>query len=312
MKQNKLLGNSFLLLAATIWGSAFVAQRVGMDYVGPLTFNAVRFWMAAAFLVPVTFLSGKWERRVADPSKPVETKPQKPLFIAGIICGIILFSGSTLQQFGLVFTTAGKAGFITALYIILVPIFGLVIKHRPGYKSWIGVGVGSLGLYFLTITESLTIARGDFIVLIGAGFWALHVLFIDHFGPKVDPIKLSMIQFAVCALLSTFGMFLFEDPSWHAIGTGIVPILYAGVLSGGVGFTCQILGQRHTSPTIASLLLSMESVFSAIFGNLILHEVMSDRELLGCGLMFIAIIVSQLPSWKKKGKDVITDDNPEA
>jgi drug/metabolite transporter (DMT)-like permease len=300
LNRKKLIGNSSLLLAAIIWGSAFVAQRVGMDYVGPLTFGAVRFWMAAAFLVPVAYFSSKMTKKRQDSFEQMEKRPRGPLLIAGLICGIILFMGSTLQQFGLVFTTAGKAGFITALYIILVPVFGLVIKQNPGYKSWAGVFIGTSGLYLLTVTESLTIAAGDFIVLIGAGFWALHVLFIDHFNPFVDGIKLSLTQFIVCAILSTIGMFLFEEPTLSSIESGIIPILYAGVLSGGVGFTLQILGQRYTSPTVASLLLSMEAVFGALFGYLILDEIMSNRELIGCALMFAAIIISQFPSLPKR------------
>lgn len=308
MNTQKLLGNSLLLLTAVIWGSAFVAQRVGMEYVGPLTFVAVRFWMAAAFLIPVAFIVNQVDRRSKSKQleNPVSKGLDKSLLIAGLVCGIILFAGTTFQQFGLVFTTAGKAGFITALYIVLVPVFGLVVKQHPGYKSWIGVIIATFGLYFLTMTESLSIAVGDFIVLIGAGFWALHVLFIDHYSPKLDAIKLSIIQFVVCAILGTIAMFVFEDPTWSTIRTGLIPILYAGVLSGGVGFTLQIMGQRYTSPTVASLLLSMEAVFGALFGYLILDEIMTGRELLGCVLMLAAIILSQLPN--KEKTEVQTND----
>lgn len=298
MNTKKLIGNSSLLLTSIIWGSAFVAQRVGMDFVGPLTFVAVRFWMAAAFLVPMIYFTNNIKKEGS--AEEIEKKPLKPLLIAGFICGTILFTGSTLQQFGLVFTTAGKAGFITALYIMLVPIFGLFIKQKPGYKSWIGVFVGTVGLFLLTVTEALTIAAGDFVVLIGAAFWALHVLFIDHFNPYVDVIKLSFIQFTVCAIYGTIGMFLFEEPTLASIGSGIIPILYAGILSGGIGYTLQIFGQRYTSPTVASLLLGMEAVFGAVFGYLILDEIMSGRELLGCALMFAAIIISQIPSLPKR------------
>ncbi len=297
MDKNKLRGNFFLLITSLIWGSAFVAQRVGMDYVGPFTFTAVRFWLAVAALFPVMLFLNKKE--LLD--KPVETDRdgKKTLLVGGLTCGFVLFIASVLQQFGLVFTTAGKAGFITALYIVLVPLLGLFLKHRPGAKSWLGVLMGTIGLYFLTITESFTIARGDFIVLVGAFFWASHVLVIDHFTPYVDGVKLSIIQFIVCGVLGTVAMFIFERPSMGAISSAAIPILYAGVMSAGVGFTFQILGQRHTSPTVASLILSLESVFSAVFGFLLLHEIMSPRELLGCALLFVAVIISQLPDRAK-------------
>lgn len=304
MNKKQIVGNAFLLLTSIIWGSAFVAQRVGMDYVGPLTFGAVRFWLAAAALVPVTYFVGQAEKNNRQQqTTDIEKPDNRTLIKAGIICGTILFIASTLQQYGLVFTSAGKTGFITALYIILVPVFGLFLKQNPGYKCWIGVALGTMGLYLLTITESLTIAPGDFVVLIGAVFWALHVLFIDHFNPYVNAVKLSLTQFIVCAAYSTLGMFIFEDPELDAILSGTIPILYAGILSGGIGFTFQILGQKNTSPTVASLLLSMEAVFGAIFGYIILKEIMSHRELLGCALMFAAIIVSQLPNKKVKEKE---------
>lgn len=306
MDRKKLTGNIFLLMTALIWGVAFVAQRVGMDYVGPLTFTAVRFWLGAAVLLPVLYFMGKRETQTAsnevqDGAVTSEAriaeaaKSRRMLFVAGGVCGTILFTASILQQYGLVFTSAGKTGFITALYIVLVPIFGLFLKHRPGARGWIGVLLGTAGLYFLTITESLTIARGDFVVLIGAFFWAAHVLSIDHFNPYVDGIKLAITQFAVCASWGTIGMLIFERPSVDAVLSGAVPILYAGLLSCGAGFTFQILGQKHTSPTVASLILSMEAVFGAIFGFLLLKEIMTGRELAGCGLMLTAVIISQLP-----------------
>ncbi|MGI6733888.1 MAG: DMT family transporter [Anaerovoracaceae bacterium] len=305
MNKKKLIGNTFLLMTALIWGLAFVAQRVGMDYVGPLTFTAIRFWLGAAVLLPVLFVMNRKQARALkeediEPSTPDEiSKKRRSLMIAGGVCGTILFMASIFQQFGLVFTTAGKAGFITALYIVLVPIFGLFLKQRPGILCWIGVVFGTIGLYFLTITEALTIAPGDFIVLIGAFFWAAHVLAIDHFNPYVDGIKLAITQFAVCACWGTIGMLIFERPSIESILSGAIPILYAGILSCGGGFTFQILGQKHTSPTVASLILSMEAVFGAVFGFLLLHEIMSLRELSGCVLMFVGVIVSQLPEKKK-------------
>ncbi len=307
MDNKKLTGNLFLLMTALIWGLAFVAQRVGMDYVGRFTFTAIRFWLGVAVLLPVLYFMNKKEARelkdseeTAPPLTPEEkAKNRKSLMVAGGTCGTVLFAASILQQYGLVFTTAGKTGFITALYIVLVPVAGLFLKQRPGIQCWIGVAVGTAGLYFLTITESFTIAWGDFVVLIGAFFWAAHVLSIDHFNPYVNSIKLALTQFVVCASWSTIGMFLFENPTFDALLSGAVPILYAGILSCGGGFTFQILGQKHTSPTVASLILSMEAVFGAVFGFLILTEIMTGRELAGSVLMFAAVIVSQLPERKK-------------
>lgn len=295
-----------LLLTSVIWGSAFVAQRVGMDYVGPFTFGASRFILAALVLIPVMQLVDRNEKKQRKQDReellPEEAENRrKTLFKAGITCGTILFCGTTLQQFGLVFTTAGKAGFITALYIVLVPIFSLFIKHRPGMKCWIGVAFGAAGLYLLCITESFSIAPGDLIVLVGAAFWALHLLVIDHFIPKISSaVKLSFLQFSICAVYSLICAVIFEDISWKGIAACAVPILYAGILSGGVGFTLQIFGQKHTNPTVASLILSMEAVFSAVFGFLLLNEVMTARETLGCILMFCAIIISQLPDKRRQ------------
>lgn len=308
LTREKLIGNMLLLFTSIIWGSAFVAQRVGMDFVDPFTFNGARFALSALVLLPVMGImrsrngkNKKIEQVKETEAALAETAEQKRTMIkAGMICGSILFCGSTLQQFGLVFTTAGKAGFITALYILLVPIFSLAIKHRPGLKCWIGVAFGATGLYLLCITESFTIAPGDLIVLVGAGFWALHLLVIDYFLPRItDAIKLSFLQFAVCAVFSLIAALIFEEISIQGLMQAAIPILYAGILSGGVGFTLQIVGQRHTNPTVASLLLSMEAVFGALFGFLILREIMTQRELLGCVLMFSAIIISQLPDKKK-------------
>jgi len=306
--RKQLKGNLLLLTTATIWGAAFVAQRVGMDYVGPLTFSFARFVLAALVLIPVVHLLNKTQKAAAPEGgaenrelTPEEFRRQKKdLVKASIACGCVLFCANIFQQIGLVTTSAGKTGFITALYIVLVPVFSVVLKHKPGLKCWIGVVLGTIGLYYLCITSSFTIAPGDLVVLIGAGFWAAHILVIDHFLPKVtDPVKMSMYQFVVVAVISFIGALIFEDISISAIIECAIPILYAGVMSGGVGFTFQILGQRHTNPTVASLILSLESVFGAIFGFLLLHELMTPREIVGCVLMFFAIIISQLPDKKK-------------
>jgi drug/metabolite transporter (DMT)-like permease len=306
--KKQFAGNLMLLTTATIWGMAFVAQRVGMDYVGPLTFSFARFTLAILVLIPVVQIMDRSARKKALESgseqkelTPEEKKLQKKqLMKASIACGCILFCANVLQQIGLVTTEAGKTGFITALYIVLVPVFSLALKRVPGLMCWTGVVLGTVGLYFLCITSSFTIAPGDLVVLIGAGFWAAHILVIDHFLPKVsDPVKMSMYQFVVVAILSLIAALILEDISIKAIIECAIPIAYAGAMSGGVGYTLQILGQRHTNPTVASLILSLESVFGALFGFLLLQERMSPREVLGCVLMFVAIIISQLPDRKK-------------
>ncbi|HWQ78258.1 MAG TPA: DMT family transporter [Anaerovoracaceae bacterium] len=309
MNRKQLKGNLLLLTTSAIWGITFVAQRVGMDYVGPLTFNGVRFLIAALVLLPVVhFLerpSGGTEMAKPAAGQTELTaenlkRQRRTLITAGLACGSVLFTGSTLQQVGLVSTSAGKTAFITALYIVLVPILSVFMKHRPGLKCWIGVALGTVGLYFLCITSSFDIAPGDLIILIGAGFWAAHILVIDYFLPKLStPIRLSMYQFIFVSVISLIGAVLLEEISLSAIISCAVPILFAGVLSGGIGFTFQILGQRYTNPTVASLILSLESVFGAVFGFLLLREIMSGREIAGCILMFCAIIISQLPDRKK-------------
>lgn len=330
MDRKQLKGNLLLLTTSAIWGITFVAQRVGMDYVGPFTFNGVRFLIAAIVLIPVIHflerpsdrgLQGNGKKKPAaekagageEKAEPAtgqteltaeNMKRQKPTLIkASIACGCVLFLAASFQQFGLVTTSAGKTAFITALYIILVPVFSLVMKHRPELKCWIGVALGTVGLYFLCITSSFDIAPGDLTVLIGAGFWAAHILVIDYFLPKLStPIRLSMYQFLTVSAVALAGAFIFEEISLSAILDCAGPILFAGVLSGGIGFTFQILGQRYTNPTVASLILSLESVFGAVFGFLLLREIMSGREIAGCILMFCAIVISQLPGRKKSGE----------
>ncbi len=314
--KKRAIGNSVLLLTAVIWGASFVAQRTGMEYVGPLTFTCARFWLSVAVLIPLAYLTDKAEKKAQKEIEgsscsilesgliPAVQKNNKTLLTSGCICGIILFFGSVLQQYGLVFTTAGKAAFITALYILLVPIFGLFLRHRFAPKVWAGVAFGTVGLYFLAITESFTIAWGDLVVLIGAFFWACHVLVIDHFIPYVSAVKLALVQFFICAVLATAAMLLFENPNMDAIISCTIPIVYTGVLSGGAGFTLQIVGQKYTTPAIASLLLSMEAVFGAVFGFLILREIMTGRELSGCILMLAAIIISQFPQRVRAEQEV--------
>ncbi len=290
----KLQGNLMLLLTALIWGSSFVAQRAGMEYIGPFTFNGIRSLIGGLVLIPVIFLFSK--EKNAELTEAEKKAGKKTLLLGGILCGIVLFAASSLQQIGMVYTTAGKAGFITALYIVLVPILGVFIRKKVKPIVWLCVILAVAGLYLLCMTDGLSLGRGDLLVLLCAFAFSIHILVIDYFAPRTDGVALSCIQFFVCGILSLFPMFLAETPVWSAILDCWIPILYAGVLSCGVAYTLQILAQKHTDPTVASLLLSLESVFAAIAGAIILHEQLAPRELAGCVLMFAAIIIAQLPS----------------
>ena len=290
----KLQGTMMLLLTALIWGSSFVAQRAGMEYIGPFTFNGIRSLIGGLVLIPVIFLFSK--EKNAELTEAEKKAGKKTLLLGGILCGIVLFAASSLQQIGMVYTTAGKAGFITALYIVLVPILGVFIRKKVKPIVWLCVILAVAGLYLLCMTDGLSLGRGDLLVLLCAFAFSIHILVIDYFAPRTDGVALSCIQFFVCGILSLFPMFLAETPVWSAILDCWIPILYAGVLSCGVAYTLQILAQKHTDPTVASLLLSLESVFAAVAGAIILHEQLAPRELAGCVLMFAAIIIAQLPS----------------
>lgn len=293
--KGKLKYNLLLMLAALIWGGAFVAQSVGMDYTGPYTFNVMRSFLGSLVLLPVIFFLDK---KKSEEEK--ERSDKKVLIKGGICCGIILTISTTFQQIGLLHTTAGKAGFITALYILIVPILGIFLGKKAGIKVWISVVLALGGMYLLCVTSEFTIAFGDLMVLACAFVFSLHILAVDHFSPMVDGVKLSCIQFFVCGTLSSFPMFLLEHPQLGQILDAWLPIAYAGILSSGVAYTLQIITQKHLNPTVASLLMSLESVFAALTGWLVLHERLSARELLGCVLVFAAIILSQLPE-KAKG-----------
>ena len=301
MKTGQMKNSFLLLLTAFIWGVAFVAQSVGGEAVGCFTFNGVRSLIGALVLIPVIFFLDGQKKRELGEEKFLEQKgDKKTLLMGGICCGVMLCIASNFQQFGISFTTVGKAGFITAMYILIVPILGLFLKKKAGGKVWLGVVLATIGLYMLCMTsESFSLSKGDFLVLICAGFFSLHILIIDYFSPKVDGVRLSCIQFFVCGLISTAIAFLFEQPDLRAILSGWLPILYAGVMSCGVAYTLQIIGQKNMDPTVASLILSLESVFSVLAGWVILNQKLSARELFGCGLMFLAIILAQLPEKKK-------------
>lgn len=295
--KKELKGNLMLLLTAMIWGSGFVAQSEGMRYVGPLTMQAARYLLSGLVLLPVIALR---DRRGHSVNRPQNAAERRHLLRCGLVCGILLAAASTLQQYGLLYTTVGKSGFITALYIILVPLIGLFLHQRAGLNIWLGVALSVAGLYFLCMTGGLGgVNLGDLLTLACSLGFALHIQYVDHIGAGVDCVRLSCIQFFVSSLLAGIGMLIFEEPSLPALLSCAVPILYAGILSGGAGYTLQILGQQYTEPTIASLLMSLESVFAVLFGWLLLHQALSTRELLGCGLMFAAIILAQLQQKRK-------------
>ena len=293
-----------LFITAVIWGVAFVAQSAGMDYVGPYTFNAVRCLLGGIVLIPCVFFltrsAKKEQKKDGTASKmPVMDRP-KDLLIGGLSCGFMMFVSTTLQQVGIAYTTVAKAGFITALYIIIVPILGIFLKRKAGLKIWISVVIALVGLYLLCMKGSLSLSKGDFLILICSICFAIHIMVVDHFTEKVSGTKLSCIQFLFAGALSSVLMFLFEEPHWADIGAAWLPICYAGILSCGVAYTFQIIGQRGTDPTIASLILSLESVVSVLAGWILLGETLSPREILGCVLMFGAIILAQINP-KKQG-----------
>ena len=302
----KLKSNLLLLLTAFVWGTSFVAQKSGMDYIEPFTYNGIRTFIGGLVLIPVIYLFRKKNREQIEEeeekkTEEVRAKEKKTLLIGGICCGIALFAASSLQQFGVNYTTAGKAGFITTLYVVLVPVFSIVLRKKVRPVMWLCVVMGAIGLYLLCMTDSsFRLQFGDMLVLICAVAFAVHIMVIDYFSPKADGIKLSCIQFLVSGVLGLVCMALFETPVLGAILDCWVPILYAGVLSCGVGYTLQVIAQKDADPTAASLILSLESVFAVIAGAMILHESMSFRELLGCAVIFAAVIIAQLPSKEEK------------
>ena len=292
----KLKNALILALTAFIWGTAFVAQSVGMDHLGPFTFNGVRNFIGGIALLPCIVLLQRIDGNRMDQTGGTK----KDLFTGGIVCGLCLFAASSLQQIGLQYTTTGKAGFITAFYIVLVPVLGIFLKKRIGIKVWTAVVLAIIGLYFLCITEKMTIGQGDVLIFVCALIFAVHIMVIDYFSPRVDGVKMSCIQFFVCGIASLIPMFMLETPTLERILLSMGPLLYAGVLSSGVAYTLQIIGQKNVNPAIASLILSLESCFAVLAGWIILGQKLSVRESIGCVLMFSAIILAQLPEKNKK------------
>ena len=328
MKNKKMLGNGILLLTALVWGTAFVFQRVGMEKIEPITFSAARMALAAVMVGLVACLTRRKKKynSLTDESgltaksslddknsraaKSSSTKDKREItseqkayrkntVLGGVICGSLLAVASILQQAGIVYTSAGKAGFITAMYILMVPIFGYIIfKKKSSKLVWLAVLMGVVGMYLLCITEDFSLSNGDALVALCAVVFSFHILSCDHFTRKGDAITISAIQFATATVISTVIAFIAETPSWDGIVAALVPILYCGLISGGLGYTLQLVGQKYTDPAIASLLLSMESVFALLAGVILLNETMSTREIFGCIIMFAAIILAQLPQKK--------------
>ena len=293
-------GALLLTLTALIWGTAFVAQSLGMDYLGPFTFNGVRNFVAAVGLLPViAFLrrrQGKAEARGAA------ANGRKTLWVGGVLCGLALGVASSLQQIGIQFTTVGKAGFLTALYIVIVPLLGLLLKKRVALPVWVSVVIAAAGTYLLSIQEDFTIAAGDLFVILCAVCFSVHILLVDRFSPSVNGVELSCIQFLVVGVFSTIVAFLVETPNVQDILRSWGPILYTGLISSGVGYTLQILGQKDTPPAVASLIMSLESVFAALSGWLLLGQGMTGREAVGCALVFAAVVLAQIPFDALRGR----------
>jgi len=299
MDKNVYKADLLLLVTAAIWGSTFVAQRTGMDHVGPFTFNAVRFAVGAIVLLPLVLKSNR-PRPLSGSIRPT---PPKVLVLGVLLAGLALFGGITFQQVGLVHTTAGKAGFITGLYVVIVPLMGLLFGQRPGPGGWVGAALAAIGLYFLSITRDFTMAPGDFLVLIGAFIWAAHVLVLGWMAPKMDCFRLAFAQFALCSVFSLAVCLAVETATMAAILRAGVPILYAGALSVGVAYTLQVVAQKDAPPAHAAIILSLESVFAAVTGRLILGETLTSRAVFGCALMLAGMLAAQLwPRSKAKRK----------
>ncbi len=308
-KHRKLIGNLLLLFTAVIWGTAFMFQRTGMEDIQPLTFNAARMALAAVFIGTLAFLlrgkfpAGPKESGTNISGEPQDTHSSKQsrnsllqTIRGGVVCGCFLSFASIFQQMGLVYTTAGKAGFITAMYMLIVPIISfLVFKKKNTWLVWVSVFLGIVGMYLLCMTESFSLSKGDALVLICAFLFSGHILSCDHYARRGNPLAISAVQFTVATIISAIGAMIWETPTLHQLWVAALPILYCGLVSGGIGYTLQMIAQKMTDPTTASLIMSLESVFAALSGAIFIHETMQAKEIAGCIVMFLAIILVQLP-----------------
>jgi len=283
-----------LFLAAIIWGFAFVAQKAGMEHIGPFAFNGIRFALGALSLIPLLFFQKQLFR--------TSTKHTNTRFTikGGIILGVVLFVAAALQQVGIVKATAGNAGFITSLYIIIVPFLGIFLKHKISKEVWIGAILAAVGLYFLSINQQFRMAPGDGLVLISAFFWAMHIIFIGHYAPRTNVLLLSVVQFSVSAVLNLLVAFVFEEVQWNMISDALYPILYGGIMSIGVAYTLQAIGQRDVAPSKAAIILSLESIFAILGGWLLLSETLTFRKGMGALIMLSGLIISQIKISRKK------------
>lgn len=298
MSSKRIFGNIALLVAALLWGSTFVAQSVASEAVQPFTFLASRSLLGFLFLIPVSLIKDSASKKAGTYQK-MTADTKKLLLIGGACCGAALTIASGLQQFGMTGDNSGKAGFITAMYILLVPILGLFVKKKVRPIIWVCVAMGVVGLYLLCMTDGLKLATSDIFLMICAVAFSVHILVVDYFSPKVDGVKLSCLQFFVAFVIATVLALIFEDTSISTVLAAWFPIAYAGILSSGIAYTLQIVGQKHTEPTVASLLMSLESVFAVLTSMIVLAQFPSGRELAGSVIMFAAIIISQLPERKK-------------
>ena len=300
MKFKKIRAALMLTIAALVWGAAMSFQSEGMEHVGPLTFQAVRFLIGGTVLLPAVFVLGK-----NDPGKDRADYNPKGVFIGGAVCGIFLMLACTLQQFGILYTTVGKAGFLTSLYIIMIPILGVFIGKKIGLNVWLSVALAMVGMYLLCMKESLVLSKGDTLVFICAFVFSLQIMAVDKYTAIYNALKLSCIQFYVCGILTCILMFIFEKPMLNDILNAWVPILYTGACSCGIGYTFQSIAQKDLDPSLASILMSLESVFAALFGWILIGQKMSYREIVGCVIMFAAIIIAQVFEPKEDNKKPI-------
>lgn len=287
-KQSAITADLLLLLVALIWGFGFVAQRAGMEHIGPYAFNGIRFLLGGLCLLPLVLRAQH---------SPLTFTNRVPLLYAGGLAGLVLFAGATLQQLGIQYTTAGKAGFITGLYVVIVPLIGIFFRQVTGMGTWIGAILAVIGMYLLSVRGAMEIDPGDLLVLIGAFFWAIHVLLLGYLSPRTVPVRLAMVQFFVCGLLSLVISFCIETITLSAIKEAAIPILYGGIGSVGAGYTLQVVVQRRAHPAHAAILLSLESAFAALGGWWLLNEHLSIRGITGCALMLAGMLISQL--WPK-------------
>ncbi len=304
MSNKKSVQSSMLILIASfIWGTAFVAQSNGMDYIGPITFVAVRNYIGALFLVPCIILIDVINKKKPTFWGSATTKQsRKNLILGGIVTGVLLALASSLQQFGIIYTTIGKAGFITTLYIVIVPIIGLFMGKKISGSLWFAILLSSIGMYFMCISGVISLSVGDLAVLLCAFAFSFQILSIDYFAKLTDTVRMACAQFVVCAIVSTIAMFILETPTIDGIIAATLPLLYTGIMSSGIAYTLQIVGQKHTPPAIACLIFGLESVFSAVAGWLLLGEMMNSREIFGASLIFIAVVFAQIAPYFSFGK----------